>query len=169
MNCKQCEDNLSSYADGALPKRYRSAIKAHLEVCISCSLQLEELLALKRLLGLARSPEARMGFWYSAVSRAVTDAAARRRSTRRAMPLCIAGTACLLFVVYAVTSRAPTGDYVVETRMPRPAATFDPSTLISLHATMRATRPLADTGKIRFAISEGNARDYANDAALGSL
>jgi hypothetical protein len=129
---------------------------------------LDEIITLKQLLGSLGDPEPGQGFWVSAMSR-IAPAISKRRAKQAAVRLRLAGVAITAAVLGFAALQIP-----MQTNAPEPVAvtsseTFDPATLISLHAMVRATRPLADVGKIRFAISEGNARDYANDASIDSL
>lgn len=166
MNCKRCEDRLSAYADGALSSKAAAAVYRHLTSCDQCRRELDEIVALKQLLGGSATPTTRPGFWAETLGRVAPAVDRRRRAARAVRKLRLAGvaiTASALGVARLELAREPVaapGPPQVE------AATFDPAALVSMHAFVRATRPLADTGKVRFAISEGNARDYANDARL---
>lgn len=168
MKCRQCDNYLSAFADGALNPRDQSAVQAHLSSCAGCRRQLEEIVALKKLLGGAATPQPRRDFWNAALSHVAPAAERRRRTVRAVMRLRLAGVAIAAAVIGLSVLRAPTGSDAPRQEGIVEAATFDPAALVSMHASVRATRPLADTGKVRFAISEGNARDYANDARLDS-
>jgi anti-sigma factor RsiW len=167
MKCQQCENSLSDYADGTLSAKRQAAVQAHLSCCEACRRQLEELLALKRLLGGACTPEPRPDFLNTAISRVAAAAERRRRVVRTVLRLQMAGVAIAAAVIGFAVLRVPTDTPAPQSDATvNPEATFDPAALVSMHASLRATRPLADTGKVRFAISEGNARDYANDTAF---
>jgi anti-sigma factor RsiW len=171
MNCRSCQKNLSALADNALSPREQSQMRAHLASCVECRKELEELIALKRLLGQLEVPETRQGFWASVYVRIAATkprAKAAYLAVRRVRiaGVAIAAAALGFAVIYSEQlNREDRPDQPASTVQP---ATFDPATLVSLHASVRATRPLADTGKIRYAISEGNARDYANDDTIDS-
>ena len=171
MDCRSYRRKLSAYADNALPPKEQSQVRAHLESCMGCRKELEELVALKRLLGRLDAPHAREGFWASVQNRIAAHGPRARLANRamrrfRVASAAIAAAALGFAVVYSEQqNHIDTEVQPVATAQP---ATFDPATLVSLHASVRATRPLADAGKVRYAISEGNARDYANDAPIDS-
>jgi len=114
-------------------------------------------------------PAPQPSFWMNAISRIAPAIEKRRVVYYSVLRLRIAGVAIAAAVLGLAATQLPNQSSLAEPNVGAARASFDPSTLISLHATVRATRPLADTGKIRFAISEGNARDYAVDNALDSL
>jgi hypothetical protein len=146
-------------------------MRAHLASCTGCCKELEELLALKRLLGQLEAPEAKQGFWssvYVRISAARPRARAACSAVRRARIAGVAIAAALLGFAAIYSEQLNRGDALSQTASTVQPATFDPATFVSLHASVRATRPLADVGKIRYAISEGNARDYANDNTIDS-
>lgn len=168
MTCIRCQNLLSGYADGSLPTAHVSRIQAHLSGCESCRRQLEELVALKRLLGSVETPDAGLEFWTAALKRIPPGAARRRRALRAVLGIRVAGAAIVALVIGYAMLRQPAEYDSTNPQAPVAVATFDPAALVSMHAQVRAGRPLADTGKVRFAIIEGNARDYANDDQLDS-
>jgi anti-sigma factor RsiW len=170
MNCRECEQHLSGYLDDALAVEESASIAMHLELCEACNQQLEELLALKQLLKNAETPKAGPDFWGRTLPEIAPEAKRRRRSELHLIRLRVAEAAIAVVVIGLALAQFPSPDVSSEPPMPRvQVASFDPASLVSLHASVRATRPLADTGKVRFAMSEGDSRDYATDNALDSL
>ncbi len=51
MECKEFKELISEYIDGALPKDRMQAMEQHLELCIACKREYEELARVKALLG----------------------------------------------------------------------------------------------------------------------
>ena len=166
MNCRTCQNNLSSFADGAMAERDRERMSAHIAECGTCRDQLDELIALKALLGGAPDPTPSRDFWRASMSRLTPLIVSRRKARLRVQRLRLAGAAFAAAIIGIAALQMPTATESDAPSVRSAPATFDPAALISLHAAVRATRPLADTGKIRYAIAEGNARDYANDARL---
>jgi anti-sigma factor RsiW len=171
MNCRRCEELLSALVDGALTPNEIALVEAHLGACSGCAAKRDELMALKRLLGEVDTPQPEPEFWRETFAD-LAPATSRRREKRQLIRLRVAEAAIAAAVLGLVIARIPSPDTSPvreETPVRIQVASFDPASLVSLHATARAARPLADTGKIRFAISESDSRDYANDNALDSL
>jgi predicted anti-sigma-YlaC factor YlaD len=173
MDCKRCQENLSALVDGALSEHEAGAVLLHLSDCAECSRHRDEIVALKRLLENVVTPDAGPEFWNATFDRLGPAVERSRSLARRTMRLRLAGASVAAAVLTIGMWRTQTQIQFVPAgslhKTVVEVSTFDPSSLISLHATMRATRPLADTGKVRFAISEANARDYATDDSLDSL
>ena len=167
MNCHRCKELLSEYTDGALDGSQSTNVEDHVNECPSCKRHRDELIALKRLLRSSDTPNVQPEFWINALEK--TARASENRQRRRVVRLRFAEAALAAVVLAFAIAHLPSAPIEEQKPSPVQVASFDPSSLVTLHASARATRPLADTGKIRYAMSEGDSRDYANDNAIDSL
>jgi anti-sigma factor RsiW len=87
MNCRSVENHLSAYLDGELPGDLMLEVRSHLADCSPCTSEMEELRALKRLLG--RMPVVRPSsdFEERLVSTVLREQPARRTIIRPSLPI----------------------------------------------------------------------------------
>jgi anti-sigma factor RsiW len=162
MECERCNAKLSAYADGKLSAREARHVRAHLAACRRCREDLSELSILRALLRALPEPEPSPGFWNHTHLMVRQKAAARPRAAWE-LPKWhygwSAAAATLLIVLLASVPRRL--DHT-----PVSTSFVNPAALVSLHASAHAGRPLADLGTLRYAYTEADAQDLADDDQL---
>ncbi len=165
MECERYNEKLSALCDGALSHADSERVRAHLDSCRRCTEDLAELKALKALLRGLPQPEPRTAFWADTHRKVRLHAASGARPARRLFaPRMHIGwgiAAAAIFVVGILA--APRR--IDQTPLPREPA-IHVAALVSLHANLRADRPLEDTGSLRFYAAEATAADLADDNKL---
>jgi anti-sigma factor RsiW len=167
MECECCNGLLSAFLDSHLTRREEDRVRAHLTRCRRCSEDLREFEMVRALLHAAPSPEVPAFLVENSMRAVRTHKSRGPRVNRFLRPEYGAGVVavCLALVVFfgrTVHEGSGTGSPQNPHRSERVTA----AALVSLHAMTRASSPLSDTGKLRYAIIEGNAQDYSDNAGL---
>lgn len=136
-------ERLSEFVDGRLPAEDARDLHAHLEVCATCQREVEELLALRRLLREVAAPEPREVFWVRLNAQVEEE---RRRLSRRRLwrGAAVVGVAALAAVVLAMAPipevSAPVDGYIRE------------------HARYRLLHPLTDGAAVTLVGTDASLR-----------
>ncbi|MBX7132787.1 MAG: zf-HC2 domain-containing protein [Fimbriimonadaceae bacterium] len=102
MNCRTAQNIVSAYVDGELCGTEMLNLRSHLMVCKACAAEVEELKAVKRVMGAQPEVEVPAGFEDRLVQFVLADEAPRRRETpvwRLALVSSFAAAACVLVVL----------------------------------------------------------------------
>jgi len=150
---------LSEYLDGRLGAAELRRVRIHLSTCRRCRDDLREMEILKRVVRRVPVPEPRDGFWEDTLQ---TVRVRRQRPVARASYRYALGVAAGIVLVGIMLMSRPYQP-IPSPRATMPEITINPASLISLHARERARSPLADIGKVRFAGSEADAADLADN------
>jgi predicted anti-sigma-YlaC factor YlaD len=164
MDCERHNQNLSAFLDGRLSRKEGARVEAHLRTCRRCREDLAELTHLRQMLANLPDAEPSPGFWQESLHTIRTAVPSRRSVTqmrlRQGLFAC-AATASIILV--AMLARIETPTSIPTTTEP---TTLHADSLVALSSSLRTELPLADTGTLRFARTNGIASDWANDHKL---
>lgn len=110
MNCRCAQNLLSAYVDGELAGVEMLRLREHLGVCPACREEVEELRAMKRMLGMAREVEPPAGFEDRLASIVLASSPARKSPATPVWRLALTtslAAATIVFVLLQVMRPTP--------------------------------------------------------------
>lgn len=164
MECERHNQNLSAFLDGRLSRKEMARVEEHIRGCRRCREDLAELSRLKQVLANLPDSEPSPGFWNASLHSVRTAVPSRRAITgmriRQCLAVCAAAASIVLMAMVA-RIESPTS-------IPAPTepTTLHADSLVALSSSLRTELPLADTGTLRFARTNGIATDWADDHKL---
>ena len=120
---------------------------------------------MKQILAALPDAEPSPGFWSESLHQVRSARPSRRAATRMRIRHALAICACIgsiLLVTVLEGLETPTS---ITPPLSEPT-TIHADSLVALHTSLRTEMPLADTGTLRFAHTNGIASDWANDHQL---
>jgi anti-sigma factor RsiW len=173
MKCESCNSCLSAYLDGKLNERQSKEMQEHISSCRRCREDLKELTQLRSVLRALPTPSPREGFWDDTLRTVrLSDTGGKRRKRlhlRYSFSYMHAVGVAATLALVAVLMSLPHSAEKLPTPALAPAAHqeyINPVSLVSLHTREVARSPFVEMGKLRFAGSEAEAEDIADNGKI---